>query len=363
MIARKTSTEQRRNYTADEIYEMSKLSPRRRALQALARTAITIGRSALDQNRNPIADYTKYNGWDRDETFNALLKGSVNPATTSQAGWAAEVAHVAQSFLVSLTPLAAGAALLQQCLTLNFDRANKILLPAIAPGIATFIAQGAPYPAKKLSTTASAILTPAKMGSIVALTREMLESSNAEAVITQALLDSAAPGLDQVLFSANAAVADTSPAGILLGITPITASASSIQSEAMADDLSALVGAVAAKSGNNNIAFIAAPQQATRIMLQSENMPWPVLSTAALAKGTVIIVALNALVSSVEPPTVEASRDVTYHAEDTNPSADPTLGPRINVYHMDSVALRLRFPVTWAVRDPAAISFVTATKW
>ena len=48
------------------------------------------------------------------------------------------------------------------------------------------------------------------MGAIIELTREMMESSNAESIVTQALIDSSATGLDAVLFISNAAVAGTS---------------------------------------------------------------------------------------------------------------------------------------------------------
>jgi hypothetical protein len=71
------------------------------------------------------------------------------------------------------------------------------------------------------------------MGAIVELTREVMESSNAESIVSQALIDSSATGLDAVLFSSNAAVAGTSPAGILFGLTPITASTNAIPFEAM----------------------------------------------------------------------------------------------------------------------------------
>jgi hypothetical protein len=50
-----------------------------------------------------------------------------------------------------------------------------------------------------LSTAAPVRLTPCKLASIIELTREMMESSNAENIITRALIDSAAPGVDGVL--------------------------------------------------------------------------------------------------------------------------------------------------------------------
>jgi hypothetical protein len=363
MTPRRQAVETTRRYSSEEIYEMSKLSPRRRALQSLARTAIVVGTRAFEDSagRNPVNMYVRQ-GWDRDETFNMLLKGSVTPAMTNQPGWAEELAHVALAFLETLKPQSAGADLLRQCLTLSFDRANKIMLPAISPATAQFVKQGDPIPVSSLSSSSGPTMTPCKMASIITLTREMIASSNAESIVTQSLIDAAGPGLDAALFSNVAAVADLNPAGILVGVTPITASTNAIPSEAMADDLTALIAAVAAKSGNNNICFICSPKQAARIVLQAESVPWPILSSASLAAGTVIIVAINALVSALEPPLVDASPSGSFHS-DTVPSTDPHMGPRYSTFQIDSVGLRLRMPVSWVVRDPAAVSYVTATKW
>ena len=345
-----------RQQSPEEIRELARLTPRQASLQSLARAAVVVGRRAFDGNRqgSPIATE-----WQQDRAMISIVRAASTPAMTAVPGWAAELAPVSQAFLQTLVPMSAGAALLNQCLSLSFDGAASILLPSIAPGAARFVAQGAPIAVPKLTTSAAAKLTPCKLASIVELTREMVEGSNAESMVTQAMIDSTAPGLDNALFSSAAAVAETSPAGILFGVTPITASASTLKSEAMADDLAGLVAAVAARAGNGNIAFVCSPEQAVRIVLEAENLAFPVLSTTALAKGTVICVALNALASALEPPVVDAAKAVTITEDDANPTA----GPVRSVFQTDSIALRLQFPVTWAVRDTTAVSFVTATKW
>jgi hypothetical protein len=134
-------------------------------------------------------------------------------------------------------------------------------------------------------------------------------------------------------------------------------------SEALTADLSVLVAAVASRAGNGNIAFVASPAQATRIALTAESLSYPVMMSLALPAGTVICVALNGLVSAMEPPEVDASRAATVQEDNSAPSADPTVGPRRSVWQTDSVALKLRMPVSWVVRDPAAVSFVTGMKW
>ena len=117
-----------------------------------------------------------------------------------------------------------------------------------------------------MPTGAGPSLEPYKLATIVLLTREMIDGSNAEAIVRQALLDSTAPALDASLFSNNAGTPGLQPPGLLNGVTPITASTSTNKTEAMDDDLAALVQAIAARAGNGSVAFVAAPAQATRIL-------------------------------------------------------------------------------------------------
>ena len=66
-------------------------------------------------------------------------------------------------------------------------------------------------------------LSPRKLALISLFTREMVDRSNAEAIVTATLKESASYGLDAVLFSASAATPDQ-PAGILNGVTAETPS-------------------------------------------------------------------------------------------------------------------------------------------
>ena len=283
--------------------------------------------------------------------MNQLVRSATTPAMTTQSGWAEELATVSQAFLASLVPLSAGADLLRRCLQVSFGRAATIMLPAINPGAAKFIGQDQEIPVPKMPTTTPATLTPAKLMAIIGLTREMLEGSNAEALLSQALLDSAAIGLDEILFSNAAAVADVSPAGLLHGATVVPPSANTIPSEAAVDDVSNLVGAISTKAGNGSIVFVAAPQQATRLLIVAESLQDSILMTAALPKGNVIAVATNAIASALEPIAIETSKGATIQEDTTTPSSDPTAGPRRSFFQTDAIGLRMRLPISWATRD------------
>jgi hypothetical protein len=131
----------------------------------------------------------------------------------------------------------------------------------------------------------------------------------------------------------------------------------------MGDDLAALAGAIAPFAGNGNIAIIAAPAQATRIGLWRERTSFPVLMSSALAAGTVIALATNALAAAIEPVALDAAKSVTVHEESTSPLPVGSASPSRSLWQTDSVALRMRLPVSWVVRDARAVASVVTTKW
>ena len=89
------------------------------------------------------------------------------------------------------------------------------------------------------------------------------------------LAENVSASLDAALFNANAAVPGTSPAGILNGITPITASAAGTPLERMAEDIGAIAEVIAQAAGSNGGAVIvAAPAQAVVLsMMAEEKLP------------------------------------------------------------------------------------------
>jgi HK97 family phage major capsid protein len=80
-------------------------------------------------------------------------------------------------------------------------------VPAIeaTANAAGFVAEGAPIPVRDLATKSSA-LTPRKIAVITALSREMIESSNAEALVTNALIRSVGLALDGALLDSAPAM-------------------------------------------------------------------------------------------------------------------------------------------------------------
>ncbi|WP_167561320.1 phage major capsid protein [Bradyrhizobium sp. AS23.2] len=299
---------------------------------------------------------TQFNAGDR-----RVTRGAVAPADLATPAWAGGLGITGMDFLADLVGLSAGADLLQRCLQVSLDKRAKALLPAIAPGEAGFVAELEPVPVVELLTSAGPSIEPFKIAEIAKLTREMLEASNAETIVRMALVESTAPAIDRVMFSTNAPTA-AAPTGILNGIAPIAASVNTTPSEAMADDLCVLVQAVSPYAGNSNVVWVMAPAQATRLFLRAERLSYPVLQSSVVNPGVVICIVVNAVAAWLGAPEVVTSKEATTQ-DDTAPGDINSAAPSRSDFQTDSVSLRLRWPLSWAVRETGAISYVTATKW
>lgn len=209
-------------------------------------------------------------------------------------------------------------------------------------------------------------MTEHKLAAILEFARELLESSSAEVLVRQALLESLARGLDAVLFD-NVAGDAVRPPGLRNGVAGLTPSSSTDKSQAMADDVIALGSAVGAVTGGP-LTFVAAPAQALALALRTVgSFPHAVLASSALAAGTVICVATDALAVAVGAgPEIDASRVAEIHrADPASAIADggSMVAPVASIFQCDTVALRLRWSVSWARRASGAVSHMPSVLW
>jgi hypothetical protein len=333
------------------------------AMSSLVKACIAVGHCKLNPRTDPRSFAASRWGTEAANNAEAVIKAASAPAMTSTPGWAKEFSRVVWAFLRNLTPLSAGADLLDKVLRLNFDGAGAISIPNLSVPLADFVGQGAPIPVVDGTVNIQATLEPHKFGVITVLTNEMLTSSNAEALMRDALLQSTGPALDRRLFDANAAVADVRPAGLLYGITPLGATAGGGYA-AMVGDLGKLANAVAPKSGNGGMTLIAAAPQAIAISLQLvQGSPWPLLTSTSLPAGTIIGVAnAGVVVAAGAAPTIDTTAAASL-VMDTAPGAIMTGGSVRANFQTDTTGLRLRWPISWAVRDPGAIAVIQNTTW
>lgn len=333
-------------------------------MRSLTRATIATGLAALDKGARPV-EHASRRGWSDDRGLGLVLRAAVSPTTL---GNTPALAQVAVAFLETLVPVSAGADLLARGIALNFSGAASISVPGIAVPNCDFVGEGAPIPVTAAPTSPGPTLTPHKLAVISTLSGEMMRSSNAETLVRQVLVESCGPAVDKVLFSANAAAADR-PAGLLNGIAALTPAGAGEKAQAIVDDLQMLATAVAPVAGNGDIILIASPDAAVALVLRlPQQVQWPILMSASLAPKTVIAVAVNAVVSAVEgAPAIDANADAELHRESV-PGELVDIGgvvarPIGSLFQTDQVGLRLRWPLSWALRSSNGIAWMQNVNW
>jgi hypothetical protein len=303
--------------------------------------------------------------WPNDKILDMVVRSASNPAMTSVAGWAAELMQkFVDDSLAALAPMSAGAKTLQAGSVLILTGRGQISAPGFTPaaGNAGFVAEGTPIPVKQLVAT-PAVLLPYKLAAIAALTQEMIDSSNAERMIGDALVAAAGMALDAVLFDSNPATA-ARPAGLRNGIAALTPSAQTDFFEAAIEDLATLMNAVAVVGGAGRYLFIAAPGRVIAAQARYATDPSNIvtfLGTPAMGND-LMMVAANGLVSALSPaPDIETSNAAALVMDDTSPGLPGTTGPERSLFQTASVAIKMRWPVSWALRSPSAVAWLTPT--
>jgi len=335
-------------------------------------------------------------GYADDECTKAYVdycqKAATAVAMTSVTGWAAELAQqVYGDFLQLLAPSAVMPALAAKGLALTFGRAGKIVIPArsATPSLAgSFVGEGAPIPVRQGAFT-TVSLVPKKLGVITTFTREINEHSipAIEGILRDSVAQDTSVAIDTVLLDANPATA-IRPSGLRNGVSGLTPTAGGGYA-AFIGDLKALAGALLTATAGHVRApvIIMNPQQALSIsLMQPANAAAPLFpfsdeiangrlrNFAVITSGNVpltMVIALDAadfVTAGDEAPRFEVSDQATLHLEDTSPQ-DITGGtpspavPVKSMFQTDSLALRLVWPLNWALRRTGMVAWVTGVTW
>ncbi len=185
-------------------------------------------------------------------------------------------------------------------------------LPVAAP----WVAEGAGIPVTK-STLGNIVVGPArKLGTITAWTEELDRISGAAMLFEQILRENIAAALDLAYFSSTAASA-AAHAGLLAGVTPLTASAAGGVAAAQSD-LAALAAAVSGPGSSGEVVFALSRANAATLPLALPQTTITVLGTDAAdrrpgrrRRSEIIVHATDS------DPEVSASKNVTLHMSDT----------------------------------------------
>jgi hypothetical protein len=295
--------------------------------------------------------------WSRDEGARQIItRAAVSPTSTG------DYPHIdlVGSF-VSFAPGSAALKLFDASTKLDLSGITTISVPNLAtlPPRPPFVGEGLPAPSVQLAF-AKTVLGPArKVLILAALTKEVEEATpeSASEVIGRVLADASSASIDRCAFDANPADA-TRPAGLLHGVVPIAASAETIKTEAMEEDLANLAAAVAAAGIDpSDLIYVAGAREATLLRLRTgESFENEVLVTLGLPAKSVAAFAPAATYSGYQGlPTIETASDMVVHAEDTNPlplvSGSPGVvaAPSKSLWQTECIAIRVRAWAAWAV--------------
>jgi len=238
-----------------------------------------------------------------------------------------------------------------------------------------FVAEGAPVRVRSLRFNSGVTLWPRKLMVITAYTREMVQSSNIEAVARALIAEATGLALDKALLGTQADDTVT-PVGILHGATSFTPTAGGGLA-ALNGDVKNLVGGLVSLGAGRAPVFIANPQQAASLKLvASPKFDYPVLQSSSLALGTVICVEASSFVSAFDsvPEFTVYEHVAAVHMEDTSPtditggSPSPAV-PVKSLWQADTISMRMILHCGWGMRSvptdasKVACTYTMGTTW
>jgi HK97 family phage prohead protease len=343
--------------------------------------------------KDPI-DKILRDGYGNDEMTNVVLRAAVNPAMTTVATWAAELVQTSNvDYLDRLIPNFIYPQLKAMGVSYTFGNNGVLKIPvrASTPTIAgAWTGEGSAKPVKRASFS-TVSLTPTKLSVISTFSEEMATYGmpSIEGIIRQAMSDDTGIALDTYLIDNVAASAGVRPAGLLNGVTPITASAATPAPAAMIADLKALVGAITAAGGGGRgpVAILINPAQALSLSFAQTTTGDFLFADAAQAAskfGVRFIVSATVPAAKViavdaadfatatgDVPRFAVSTEATLHEEDTAPLAlgTGTQGsgvlavPMRSLFQTDAVAIRMSLYVSWVMRRASMVQTIASVTW
>jgi hypothetical protein len=299
--------------------------------------------------------------WMNDAGVSWLLRAPSAPLDLTTPG----LTHtLVPDLMATLAPQSAAARIFRDGLQLLFGRDAQISVLTILgdPSLAAFVQEGYPIPVVQANVEPLVTLTPKKLACVVVLTIEMINSSNAEVLITDALFRSIALTLDSVLLDDQPASA-ARPAGLRYNVTPITADPSPDPVIAMVADMTNLYLQIAPVADRPPIVVNSLARTAKAQISSSHGLN-PITAIGSITlRGTddMIAIAPNVLVSAYGTGAeVSASREAALQMDTLPIDGAPA---HRSTWQTDCIALKLRLPVTWALRTQAGVAWLTATHW
>jgi hypothetical protein len=256
--------------------------------------------------------------------------------------------------------------------------AIKIPSRAATPSIgASFVAEAAPIPVRRLGTT-SITLYPHKVGGISVFSREIAKYSNPdiETLIRQSIIDDTQINIDALLLD-NVAVSTTRPAGLTNGVSTLTATAGGGYA-AFLNDLTKLTAPFYAVNAGRKLVLLMNPAQRNQLLYAPGPAGAPfgwstqftdmftVIASTSIAAGAVYMIDAADFVSVSGAPEFDVSEVATIHMEDTTPLNIATgaqgsgvlATPTQSMFQTAQIAIRMIANVNWAMRRTGMVQFI-----
>jgi hypothetical protein len=290
-----------------------------RHTRSFARGLGAVALAAIVKDGRSVEQIIQAANWGNDHLASLVAKAAVSPTALADVAAAKRI-----NFLSGVAPRSAAVRLFEQCPRFDLDGIASVNVASATVPSPVFIAEASPFPMIS-GTMVNVVLGPTHkmiVGAAVTNELEFASAENASTLIGRALEEQAGRGLDAVVFDATAASA-IRDAGLLNGVTPITASVATTVLEGMTADLGALAAALGtAKCNADNMMIFAAPAQATKIKLLAGNkFTNAVIAVNGFSDGQVIALDPNAIGTAYSGvPGITTTTQATAHFEDTSPA-------------------------------------------
>jgi hypothetical protein len=318
-------------------------------------------RTAADVAKQSFAD-------DRDLQHLIELRAASGPATTTQATWAAEligvtVADIAQNLL----PTSTFAQLRSMGMQYTFAGGPPVRVPFHNPSASGgFTVEGGPIPAAAMLLS-SLTLKPKRANSIIAMSRELLQSgpANVETSLRALIADDLGLMIDGILLGNTAATA-AAPAGLLAGLTSLGATAGGGMNAMFAD----MTKLLAATSPNLKPLMIMGTAQLAQTAIVVPPIGIPVIVSPNMPANQVVMIDASCFASALGTPDFNVSENPSVHMDTvplplaSGPQGSAVLAsPTQSMWQTATTGLRSIIEVDWALRRTNAVAFISSVTW
>lgn len=331
---------------------------------AFTRTAMVLAKAKGDLM---LAKHLAEANYKDDAVVNGIIKAAVSAGSTEVAQWAGNLIYPEQyagDFISLLYPQTVLGRLNLRKIPFNV----RVSLQNSGTSVG-WVGESQPAPVTSAGFD-KVFLTWAKVYALSVMSDELIRFSNpaAEALVQTDLLKATAKGLDLSFLSANAAVANVSPAGILNGVTAVPATANT--AEALILDIQTLVGPfIAANIDMSQAKLLMSPARALAIgsirnALGNKFFPdmsmmggvlenFPVLTSNNVTGSEIILVIPDEIYLSEDAgPQIDISREASIVMDSAPGTGAALTAQPVSMFQNNMVAVRIGQFINWQARRP-----------